>query len=75
MFAVTEKLRKDLDTFRARHGSLRDQSMTSGLDIQTRMGMSLKSEYCRGMADGIRLAIEKIAQTMREEVAAKGARK
>lgn len=69
MFASTEKLRAQLETERAQAKVAREKSQSAGMVTDYYLAWGRIAEYRRGRADGIRLALELIARTAREEAA------
>lgn len=67
IFNVTEELRKDLETARAHHAHTTIRSKSEGLNIEQYVTLGKLSEYQRGRADGLRLALDVIAKHMRSE--------
>lgn len=66
IFDITSKLRESLEVARQQHHIIRDNSMQAGLSVEQHAGLNRLSEYHRGRADGIRLALETIAKAFRE---------
>ena len=67
MYAVTEILRRDLETTRMQHGHARMRSKSDGLNTEDYVALGKLAEYHRGRADGIRWALDVIAKSMRDE--------
>lgn len=68
IFAVTEKLRKELNIAASIAQMARQSSMVQGLKTEDYVSYGKKAEYQRGRADGIRLAIEVISRMLQQEV-------
>lgn len=68
MYAITERLRNDLQTATAQYEYALNSAMAPGLKTEAYVTLGKKAEYHRGRMDGIRLALETIADEMRNEV-------
>jgi hypothetical protein len=67
IYAVTEILRRDLETTRAQYGHTHMLSKQGGLETEQYVQLAQLAEYHRGRADGLRWALDVIAKGMRTE--------
>lgn len=67
MFAETERLRRQLEIERTQHSVARTKAMKQGQSDSSYFEWGRIAEYRRGRSDGVRLALEIIAQIAREE--------
>ena len=75
IFDVTEQLRQELDTARAQHGHTKFMSKQAGQTTEGYVTLGKRAEYLRGRADGIRMALDVIANDMLSEAEAPHIRK
>lgn len=67
VYAITERLRQELETARSQHGHTLMRSREAGHSTELYVRLGKRAEYHRGKADGIRLALDAIADGMRSE--------
>jgi hypothetical protein len=68
MYAITERLRKDLETATAQYHYNLQRSKEAGLKTEQYVILGKKAEYHRGRMDGIRSALETIIELERAKV-------